>query len=209
MPATHITFNAHRFLDLNAAPRLPDPILLKKQNNHQNQHHISHQNQFSTIKYHIRQLVLLKKEACALQRFFSLMNEESPRKSLVKGERFVRHDDTSEGERHDVSAFPTTFDLPTLLAVVASLNLPNCKTKRKNTEWNVDLAFMQSFFVSYGYPFGFQKLKSPQRVDFEDWSSFQLAIIRHRMDLTCTDIAPSAKTSTSSAYWHFVSRCQE
>ena len=24
------------------------------------------------------------------------MNEESPRKSLVKGERFVRHDDTSE-----------------------------------------------------------------------------------------------------------------
>ena len=29
----------------------------------------------------------------------------------------------------------------------------------------------------------------------EDWSSFQLAIIRHRMDLMCTDIAPSAKIS--------------
>lgn len=26
-----------------------------------------------------------------------------------------------------------------------------------------------------------------------DWSSFQLAIIRHRLDLMCTDIAPSAK----------------
>jgi len=33
----------------------------------------------------------------------------------------------------------------------------------------------------------------PQKLD---WSSFQLAIIiRHRMDLTCTDIAPSAKIS--------------
>jgi len=30
------------------------------------------------------------------QKFLSLMIEESPRKSLVKGERFVRHDDTSE-----------------------------------------------------------------------------------------------------------------
>jgi hypothetical protein len=46
-----------------------------------------------------------------------------------------------------VSEFPTTFDLPTLFAVVASLNLPNCKTKRKNPEWKVDLAFMQSFFL--------------------------------------------------------------
>jgi hypothetical protein len=26
-----------------------------------------------------------------------------------------------------------------------------------------------------------------------DWSSFQLAIIRHRLDLMCTDFAPSAK----------------
>ena len=67
-----------------------------------------------------------------MQRFFSLIDEESPRKSLVKGERFVRHDDTSEGERHVVSAFPTTFDLPTLLAEVASLNLPNCETKKRN-----------------------------------------------------------------------------
>ena len=31
------------------------------------------------------------------------------------------------------------------------------------------------------------------RIVDEDWSSFQLAIIRHRMNLTCTDIAPSAK----------------
>ena len=30
------------------------------------------------------------------QKFSKLMDEESPRKSLVKGERFVRHDDTSE-----------------------------------------------------------------------------------------------------------------
>ena len=27
------------------------------------------------------------------------MNKESPRKSLVKGERFVRHDDSSEGRQ--------------------------------------------------------------------------------------------------------------
>ena len=31
-----------------------------------------------------------------VQKLISLMFEESPRKSLVKGERFVRHDDTSE-----------------------------------------------------------------------------------------------------------------
>jgi len=91
-------------------------------------------------------IILLGKEACALQRFFSLMNEESPRKSLVKGERFVRHDDTSEGDCHEVSAFPTTFDLPTLLAVVASLNLPNCETKKKETRVKVDLAFSKSCF---------------------------------------------------------------
>ena len=40
-----------------------------------------------------------------------------------------------------------------------------------------------------------QKLCVPQRGTHVDWSSFQLAIIRHRMDLTCTDIAPSAKIS--------------
>ena len=76
-------------------------------------------------------IILLGKEACALQRFFSLMNEESPRKSLVKGERFVRHDDTSEGEHYEVSALPTTFDLTTLLAVLASLNLRNKRKKLK------------------------------------------------------------------------------
>jgi len=62
------------------------------------------------------------------------MNEESPRKSLVKGERFVRHDDTSEGDRVKVCAFPTTFELPTLLAVVASLIRPTAKQKRKKLE---------------------------------------------------------------------------
>ena len=40
-----------------------------------------------------------------------------------------------------------------------------------------------------------QKFCVPQRDTQVDWSSFQLAIIRHRMDLTCTDIAPSAKIS--------------
>jgi len=63
------------------------------------------------------------------------MNEESPRKSLVKGERFVRHDDTSEGVHYKVSALPTTFDLTTLLAVVASLNLRNKKKETKMNQW--------------------------------------------------------------------------
>ena len=50
------------------------------------------------------------------------MNEESPRKSLVKGERFVRHDDTSEGTFAQASEFPMTFDMPTSIAAVASFN---------------------------------------------------------------------------------------
>jgi len=72
--------------------------------------------------------------------------------------RFVRHDVTSEGEYHVVSEFPTTFDLPTLFAVATSLNLPNCKTKRKNTVWHS----CNLFFCDVGTLSGFvtvQKLR--------------------------------------------------
>ncbi|MGB1607069.1 MAG: hypothetical protein ACPIOQ_80835, partial [Promethearchaeia archaeon] len=39
-----------------------------------------------------------------------------------------------------------------------------------------------------------------------NWSSFQLAIIWHRMDLTCTDIAPSAKMKPSDVSWLHLER---
>jgi len=78
----------------------------------------------------------------------------------------------------------------------------SAKQKNKETRVeSVDFAFLKSCFWWCGYSFGFQKLKSPQRVDFEDWSSFQLAIIRHRLDLTCTDIAPSAKILVCWFMW--------
>ena len=52
-------------------------------------------------------LIIEQREACALQKLINLMNEESPRKSLVKGERFVRHDDTSEDTDNYVLSFGT------------------------------------------------------------------------------------------------------
>jgi len=65
----------------------------------------------------------LEKEACALQRFFSLMNEESSRKSLVKGERFVRQDDTSEGGRAGACKVHTRFFTQMRFATIASSKL--------------------------------------------------------------------------------------
>jgi hypothetical protein len=44
------------------------------------------------------EFVSLEGEAFAFQKLLNLFEEESPRISLVKGERYVRHDDTSEGE---------------------------------------------------------------------------------------------------------------
>ena len=86
-----------------------------------------------------------------MQRFFSLMNEESPRKSLVKGERFVRHDDTSEGESYEVSAFLTTLNLLTLFAVVASLNLPSYGGEKNSSgKW---FGILEILFLVMWVPF--------------------------------------------------------
>ncbi len=44
-------------------------------------------------------LFIFNWQAYAFQKLLNLFEEESPRISLVKGERYVRHDDTSEGEQ--------------------------------------------------------------------------------------------------------------
>ena len=49
------------------------------------------------------------------------MNEESPRKSLVKGERFVRHDDTSEVSQDVCCCIGITAHSSTALPEIATL----------------------------------------------------------------------------------------